>query len=98
MERADQVYVSPTSIWEIAIKLRLAKIEADPSERVAAIESNGFIELPVRALHSARVGQLPLHHTDPLDSVLVAQSIAESLKLVTIDSVLVRYGEMIVFA
>ena len=57
IESADQVYVSAASSWEIAIKARLGKIEADPDELADAIDASGFIELPVRASHAAGVGR-----------------------------------------
>lgn len=62
---AEQVYVSAASIWEIAIKARLGKLDGDPEALAAAIEPGGFLELPVTARHAARVEKLPLHHHDP---------------------------------
>ena len=96
IESADEVYVSAASLWEVAIKARLGKIEADPDELVAAIELSGFIELPVRASHAAAVARLAMHHTDPFDRLLVAQAVAEPLKLVTADAVLARYSDLVV--
>ena len=93
---ADQVFVSAASIWEVAIKARLGKIEADPDELVAAIETSGFMELPVRAAHAAGVARLALHHSDPFDRLLVAQAIAEPLKLLTADAVLAKYSDIVV--
>ena len=93
---ADQVFVSAASIWEVAIKARLGKIEADPEELVAAIETSGFMELPVRAAHAAGVARLALHHSDPFDRLLVAQAIAEPLKLLTADAVLAKYSDIVV--
>lgn len=95
MLAADQVYVSAASIWEIAIKARLGKINGDPELLALAIEDSGFIGLPVSARHAARVAQLPLHHHDPFDRLLVAQSLSEPLILLTADAVLVRYGEFV---
>lgn len=93
---ADQVFVSAASIWEVAIKAQLGKIEADPDELVAAIETSGFMELPVRAAHAAGVARLALHHSDPFDRLLVAQAIAEPLKLLTADAVLAKYSDIVV--
>jgi PIN domain nuclease of toxin-antitoxin system len=50
-----------------------------------------LIELPVRAAHAARVTELPLIHRDPFDRLLIAQSIAEPLTLLTNDALLDRY-------
>jgi PIN domain nuclease of toxin-antitoxin system len=98
MEEAEQVYVSAASIWEIAIKTRLGKIEASTSDLVNAIEASGFLELPVRGMHAAAVAALPLHHTDPFDRLLLAQAIAEPLKLLTVDKVLAKYSDLVVIA
>lgn len=95
MLAADEVYVSAASIWEIAIKSRLGKLEGDPELLAGAIEESGFIELPVRTRHAARVAQLPLHHTDPFDRLLVAQALTEPLLLLTADALLSRYGELV---
>ena len=95
MEEAEQIYVSAASIWEIAIKARLGKIEASAVDLVEAIEESGFLELPVRALHAVRVAELPLHHTDPFDRLLVSQAMAEPLRLLTVDSVLRQYGDLV---
>ena len=92
LARADAVYVSAASIWEIAIKTRLGKIEADAAILVDAIDSSGFLELPVSTLHAAAVAKLPPHHTDPFDRLLLAQAFSEPLRFVTADSVLAAYG------
>jgi PIN domain nuclease of toxin-antitoxin system len=95
LEEADEVYVSTASIWEIAFKSRLGKIEADANMLANEITEAGFRELPVRAQHAAGVAKLPLHHADPFDRLLIAQAIAEPLKLLTADKSLARYSEMI---
>ena len=89
------VYVSAASIWEIAIKAALGRIEADVPALTDAIAESGFAELPVRAQHAARVASLPLHHGDPFDRLLVAQALTEPLRLVTADAVLARYTELV---
>ena len=61
IQSADEVFVSAASLWEIAIKVRLGKIAADPHDLVAAIEESGFVQLPVSALHAAGVANLPSH-------------------------------------
>jgi PIN domain nuclease of toxin-antitoxin system len=96
VESADEVYVSAASIWEIAIKARLGKIAADPDALVAAIESSGFLHLPVSAAHAAGVARLAPHHNDPFDRMLVSQAMTEPLRLLTADALLVQYGAMVV--
>ena len=89
---AESVYVSAASIWEIAIKARLGKIEGDAESLAAAIETSGFVELPITARHAAAVSALPLHHTDPFDRLLLAQAFSEPLHLLTADQALAAYG------
>ena len=98
IESADEVYVSAASIWEVAVKARLGKIEADPAELAAAIAASGFLALPVSAAHAAGVAQLALHHNDPFDRLLIAQALAEPLKLLTANAVLAQYSDVVVLA
>ena len=95
IEDAEEVYVSAASIWEVAIKARLGKIEADVVELAAAIDASGFLELPVSAAHAAGVAHLDLHHNDPFDRLLVAQALAEPLRLLTADEVLAKYSDVV---
>ena len=95
IESADEVYVSAASVWEVAIKARLGKIDADPRELAAAIDASGFLELPVSAAHAAGVASLEPHHNDPFDRLLIAQALAEPLKLVTVDDVLAKYSDVV---
>ena len=89
---AHAVYVSAASIWEIAIKARLGKIEGDVQAFADAIEPSGFLPLPVTPAHAAAVARLPLHHSDPFDRLLLAQAFGEPLRLVTADQALMAYG------
>jgi len=98
MEEAEQVYVSAASIWEIAVKARLGRIDADTDALAGAIAASGFLELPVLAAHAAGVAKLPLHHADPFDRILIAQAIFEPLKLLTAEAALAEYGHAVVLA
>ena len=93
---AAGVFVSSASIWEIAIKVRLGKMKADPKELFQQIAANGFKELPVLSKHALLVTDLPLHHTDPFDRLLIAQAISEPLRLLTGDPQLSRYSELVI--
>lgn len=95
LSEAEQIYVSAVSIWEIAIKARLGKINADPQEMLRAIGESGFAELAVSTRHAAGVERLDLHHQDPFDRLLVAQAIAEPLRLLTADPVLEKYTDLV---
>jgi len=94
IESADAVYVSSASIWEIAIKARQGKIDADPAALVGAIDASGFTELPVTAAHAAGVASLPQHHGDPFGRLLVAQALAMPLRLLTVDEQLAQYSDL----
>lgn len=89
-EPTHLVYASAASAWEIAIKKALGKLDA-PDELGDAIADSGFLELPVTLNHAMAAGQLPEHHSDPFDRMLVAQAQLESLMLVTRDARLRRY-------
>ena len=89
---ADTVYVSAASIWEIAIKAGLGKMDGDAEALAAAIEASGFHELAITTRHAAAVAKLPLHHTDPFDRLLLAQAFSEPLHLLTADRALAAYG------
>ncbi|MGC4027259.1 MAG: type II toxin-antitoxin system VapC family toxin [Steroidobacteraceae bacterium] len=95
IETAREVYVSSASIWEIAIKSRLGKIEGDLDMLVGAIGASGFLELPVTAQHAAATSRLALHHADPFDRLLLAQAQVEPLRLLTTDRALIRYGDFV---
>jgi PIN domain nuclease of toxin-antitoxin system len=93
---AQVVHVSAASIWEISIKAALGKIDADPTELIAAIDDTGFMSLPVRVEHAAQVKSLALHHADPFDRMLVAQAMQEPLHLLTADRHLVAYSPLVI--
>ena len=92
---ADEVYVSAVSIWEVAIKAGLGKIQGDVRQLAEAIGGSGFVELPVTALHAATVAGLPPHHRDPFDRLLVAQATTEPLILLTADAALLEYSDLV---
>ena len=95
---ANEVLFSAASIWEIAIKAQIgrANFKVAPAEIAQAAVDSGFVELPVRAVHGARVSSLPLHHRDPFDRLLVAQAMTEPCRLVTADAILGSYSELVV--
>jgi PIN domain nuclease of toxin-antitoxin system len=71
-------------------------MEADPEALAAAIEPSGFSELPVTAAHAAGAASLPLHHSDPFDRLLVAQALAEPMRLLTVDEAVAQYGDWVI--
>lgn len=95
IQSADEVYVSSASIWEAAIKISIGKLEADISALAQQISLNGFIELPVSAKHASQIAQLPNHHRDPFDRMLVAQAMTEPLRLLSADTQVAQYSELV---
>lgn len=81
---ANVVFVSAVSVWEIAIKRAVGKLEA-PHDVPDRIDDAGFERLPVGFDHAERVGTLPRHHGDPFDRLLIAQALVEGATLVTSD-------------
>ena len=94
---ANEVLFSAASIWEIAIKAGLGRADfaVRPDAVARAARDTGFVELPVRADVAARVADLPPHHRDPFDRLLVAQAMAEPVLLYTADPLLPPYTDLV---
>ena len=84
------VFVSAAVIWEIQIKQALGKLEIPKNFR-EVLDRQGFELLDITVDHAYAVGDLPLHHRDPFDRMLVAQAKVERLTLVTRDIRLRKY-------
>ncbi|MEO7005737.1 MAG: type II toxin-antitoxin system VapC family toxin [Terrimesophilobacter sp.] len=87
----NELFVSAVSIAEIAIKSSLEKLVA-PSGVADTVAVEGFRSLPLSAAHAEALRDLPWHHRDPFDRMLVAQCVVENLPLITADSRLREYG------
>lgn len=94
---AQQVYVSAVSGWEIAIKTALGRLRPRRTLQQAIVDS-GFEELPLRLSHAEVLSQLPRHHRDPFDRMLIAQALADRLTIVTRDSAFAAYDVTVVRA
>jgi PIN domain nuclease of toxin-antitoxin system len=86
----NRVLVSAASSWEIAIKKALGKLRS-PDDLVEQVEHARFEPLDITIEHTLGVAELPLHHADPFDRLLVAQARADRLTLVTMDPKLQPY-------
>lgn len=97
IEQAETVYVSVASLWEIAIKSTLGKIDADVEVMAYAISACGFSTLTIMPKHIIQLSKAPLNpdHKDPFDRILIAQSMSEALVLLTADSKVGAYGSLI---
>lgn len=93
---AAEVYVSSATVWEIAIKFRLGKLEEEPEKIVDQLDAAGLKELNVTYRHALATVRLPLLHGDPFDRLLIAQAITEPLHLLTADARLAAYSELVI--
>jgi PIN domain nuclease of toxin-antitoxin system len=94
------VLVSAASAWEICTKFRLGKLPgaaAVAADLMGCLDSQGFAPLYITVDHAQRAGSLPGPHRDPFDRVLIAQSQAEDLPLVTVDPVFGLYGVKVIW-
>jgi PIN domain nuclease of toxin-antitoxin system len=90
-DTGNDIAVSAVTIWEICIKRSIGKLEFTGSPVVACQEA-GFRFLDVTAAHAEVAGDLPRHHGDPFDRMLIAQAKSEDLVLVTEDRQFSLYG------
>jgi len=81
---ANLVMVSAVSAWEISIKKASGKLTA-PDDLGRQVDEGGFTPLPISIAHGIAAGELPRHHDDPFDRMLIAQAFAEGLTVVTHD-------------
>ncbi len=88
---ADVAAVSATSIWEVATKAAIGKLQVPVDDLVDEIREWGLDLLPVTAEHAWHGRLLPLHHRDPFDRMLVAQAQVEGLTIVSRDPDIARY-------
>ncbi len=93
---SNQVLLSAAVVWEIAIKRALGKLVA-PKEYLSLLLGADVQPLPISVDHAEAVEELPAHHGDPFDRMLVAQALLEGAAIVSRDEVLRRYGATLVW-
>lgn len=91
------IWISAASIWEIAIKHGLGRGDMPISgeEAVRYFRAAGYQFLPVEPEHAAAVEDLPRHHHDPFDRLLIAQARVEPMRLLSHDPMQARYGDFV---
>jgi PIN domain nuclease of toxin-antitoxin system len=87
----NDVLISVASLWEISVKVRVGKLKADIAKIARLTEERGGTILAISLEHLLQLAQLPLHHRDPFDHLLIAQAIAEGATFVTADRHAARY-------
>ncbi len=93
------MFISAASTWEISIKTNLGALNV-PEDIESIVEDKGFLKLPISMFHSQKAGRVidvnhpktNKVHKDPFDRMLVAQSQAEGLELMSCDSVFPAYN------
>ena len=93
----NEIYVSAASSWEISIKKRNGKL-IGPENIDSIVEQERFVKLPISLVHGEAAGQLPDHHNDPFDRMLIAQAQTEGLTILTADEKIQQYDAAVVMA
>ena len=97
-DSGNEFFVSSASLWEVAIKhhARPLDVPVTVEQMIRFCRSSGIAELPIRFKHSRRVSVLPDIHHDPFDRMLIAQAMAEDVKLISHDDKVSRYGDVVI--
>jgi PIN domain nuclease of toxin-antitoxin system len=92
------VWISTASVWEIAIKHALGRgdMPVSSQDAVRYFRESGYRLLAVEAEHAMAVEELPVHHQDPFDRILVGQALVEPMRLMTHDPIVARYSDTII--
>jgi PIN domain nuclease of toxin-antitoxin system len=91
----SEVVISPATLWEMAIKVRLGKYTLPEPFGLfmqTQLTLNRISLLPIDVRHTALLATMPFHHRDPFDRLIVAQALVESIGLVSVDARLDAYG------
>lgn len=81
---ANTLFVSAISLAEMHVKRRIGKLKI-PKDIESELVALGFQWLPLLQTHAPWLSELPLHHRDPFDRMLIAQAIEEGMSIVTSD-------------
>jgi PIN domain nuclease of toxin-antitoxin system len=92
---SNNLYLSPASAWELAIKISKGKLSLPlpVKQTVDMLIAKSLLNLlPIKTTHIELIETMPFHHNDPFDRLLIAQAMAESFTIVSIDAAFDRYG------
>lgn len=92
------IWISVASLWEIAIKYSLGRgdMPISSQQAISYFRESGYRFFAVEAEHAVAVEELPSHHQDPFDRILVAQALIEPMRLMTHDSLVALYSDTII--
>jgi PIN domain nuclease of toxin-antitoxin system len=87
-------YISIASLWEMSIKISLGKLSIDKDFKyiIQDLTESGINLLPISFDHILMSSALPFHHRDPFDRIIVAQSLCEGMKLLSVDTIFDQYS------
>ena len=91
---ASEVWISVASLWEIITKVQIGKLTLPTpvgDYLASKLKMNGVSVLPLTFAHVRRLEGIPLHHRDPFDRILIAQSLQERLPVITSDPLFRNY-------
>jgi len=94
-DRKNIIYLSIASLWEMSIKYNLGKLKLDKSYEEfirKEIYETRLILLNININHLIINANLPFHHKDPFDRLIISQSIAEKIPIISVDSTFVQYS------
>ncbi|NOT60452.1 MAG: type II toxin-antitoxin system VapC family toxin [Acidobacteria bacterium] len=94
-DSTNELWLSIASVWEMAIKVNLNKLSLGMPFRQAITlrtSQNNILILGIEVKHTFQVADFPLHHRDPFDRIIAAQSLTENLPLISIDAAFDPYG------
>ena len=96
IQESDDLYISIAFLWELGIKQSIGKIDIDASaeEIEEACIKLDIRFLPIAPKHIDRMSSLPLIHRAPFDRIIIGQALTEDMILVTKDSIIPQYGEV----
>jgi len=95
---SSSLWISVASLWEITIKHSLGRGDMPISGKDALryFEQSGYRMRSIEAEHVLAVAELPPHHQDPFDRLLIAQALTEPMRLMTHDQQILRYSDSII--
>ena len=91
----NRVFLSAASLWEMAIKVSLEKLTLSESFETLIPEQlalNGVEILGITVAHTTQVANLPFHHRDPFDRLIIAQALEEQMPVISADGAFDEYG------
>ncbi len=100
-DKRNTVYLSAASSWEIAIKYSIGKLPLPepPLQFIPTrLARDAITALPIEIMHTLYVANLPRHHKDPFDRILISQSIKEDIPIMTVDKQFELYEANIILA